>query len=34
MLLAVDLTEEYRKLHPEVNITKAERLEYTSTNAY
>lgn len=33
-LLAVDLTEEYRKLHPEVNITKAERLEYTSTNAY
>lgn len=34
VLLAVDLTEEYRKLHPEVNITKAERLEYTSTNAY
>lgn len=33
VLLAVDLTEEYRKLHPEVNITKAERLEYTSTNA-
>ena len=34
VLLAVDLTEEYRKLHPEVNITKAERLEYTSTHAY
>lgn len=34
VLLAVDLTEEYRKLHPEMNITKAERLEYTSTNAY
>lgn len=34
VLLAVDLTEEYRKLHPEVNITKAERLEYTSTNSY
>lgn len=34
VLLAVDLTEEYRKLHPEVNITKVERLEYTSTNAY
>lgn len=34
VLLAVDLTEEYRKLYPEVNITKAERLEYTSTNAY
>lgn len=34
VLLAVDLAEEYRKLHPEVNITKAERLEYTSTNAY
>lgn len=34
VLLAVDLTEEHRKLHPEVNITKAERLEYTSTNAY
>ena len=34
VLLQVDLTEEYRLRYPAAGITRAVRLEYTSTRAY
>lgn len=33
VLFTVDLTEQYQALYPDAGITKAERREYTSTNA-